>query len=126
MAEYRPFDLYKRFDHLHNRPTCVGSGMPDIRCEDPLRWFSVELVIDESLLHIKCKMNIHPVGKEERTEKDTVMLSRSFPIMEMSTLGEFMRNDVVNIVRSMMHQMVCHEVDEWFLVNGQPIFNPHK
>ena len=34
--------------------------------------------------------------------------------------------EVVGMIREAMHQLDCHEIDEWFTYKGERIYDPHR
>lgn len=106
-----------------------GNAMPTHRMEELLKTFSYKE-------HFKFRI-IHDFGYGDMGRLSCTMIvpdTEAFPgrrhpipiIFEQSIPPIYSEEEFWRFLRDAIHVMETHEADEWFVVDGQKMFDPHK
>lgn len=95
----------------------------DISIPDPLRQFKIVSQPHPHGLELVMTME----AKDRDIPTENITLVQSYVILEGSLYAPptEVEQIIQNVCRNLAHQMATHEVDEWFHINRERVYDPH-
>lgn len=81
----------------------------------------------KSTLRVRIQMMVPDSRENDPCRPDQLWVRKQVPVSQTVSLGHYWEDSYARgHIREILIKMEIHEVDEWFRVNGELVFDPHK
>jgi hypothetical protein len=116
----KALDFYQKRDFTFEEAAAIISKIR-LRLADRMVVVSAIPTPDCMLIRVECGVTNRDVGN---LLNPTVFVSSNLKIGK-AQVTDTSKRDLLDIARKLIHHVVTHEVDEWLMVDGVRVFDPH-